>query len=122
MDNNIILKRKPQIEFQLHENGFELIDRQTAENSGFYVYSDLQSVDLNSVWFPRLSNWLRAISWILNGVPYFPDSKSYKKANIIINLKNSRLGIWLTDAYMADKAKVIKKLLDEKTNPSPMLA
>ncbi len=115
MSEIIILKKNPKIEFQLLDNGFELIDGQTEQNSGFYSYCDVQSIDLNSVWFPRLAKWLRAITWIFNGVPYFPDAKSYKKANIIINFRTTKLGIWLTDTYMADKAKKIKKLLNEKT-------
>ena len=116
MSENIILKKNPKIEFQLLENGFELTDEQIEQNSGFYSYNDIQSIDLNSVWFPRLAKWLRDITWIFNGVPYFPDAKSYKKANIIIHLKETKLGMWLTDTYMADKAKRLKKLLDEKLN------
>ena len=115
MSENITLKKNPKIEFRLLNNGFELIDGQTEQNSGFYSYNDLQSIDLNSVWFPRLAKWVRIITWIFNGVPYFPDAKSYKKASIIIRFRKTKLGIWLTDTYMADKAKTIKKLLDEKT-------
>ncbi len=116
MSESIILKKNPRIEFQILDNGFELIDGQTEQNTGFYSYHDLQSIDLNKAWFPRLAKWLRIITWILNGVPYFPDAKSYKKASIIFRFKETKLGIWLTDTYMADKAKKIKKLLDEKTN------
>ena len=115
MSENIILKKNPKIEFQLLDNGFELIDGQTERHSGFYSYKDIQSIDLNNVWFPRLAKWLRVITWIFNGVPYFPDAKSYKKANLIIHFRKTKLGIWLTDPYMADKAKRIKELLDEKT-------
>ena len=115
MSENIILRKNPKIEFQLLDNGFELIDGQTERNSGFYSYNDLQSIDLNYVWFPRLAKWLRTITWIFNGVPYFPDAESYKKANLIFHFRKTKLGIWLTDSYMADKAKRIKELLDEKT-------
>ncbi|NOZ45483.1 MAG: hypothetical protein GXO79_01735 [Chlorobi bacterium] len=115
MSENIILKKNPKIEFQLLDNGFELIDRQTEQNSGFYSYNDLQSIDLNSVWFIRLAKWLKIITWIFNGVPYFPDAESYKKANFIIHFREMKLGIWLTNSYMADKAKRLKVLLDEKT-------
>jgi len=115
MSENIILKKNPKIEFQLLDNGFELIDGQTKQNTGFYSYNDLQSIDLNKVWFPRLAKWLRIITWILNGVPYFPDAESCKKANIIIRFRKMKFGIWLTDSYMADKAKRLKELLDEKT-------
>jgi hypothetical protein len=115
MDENIILKKKPKIEFQLLDNGFELIDGQTERNSGFYSYDDLQYIELNNVWFPRLAKWLRIITWILNGVPYFPSAESYKKANFIIHFRKTNLGIWLTNSYMADKAKRLKELLDEKT-------
>ncbi len=118
MPETIILKKNPKIEFQLLDNGFELTDGQTEQNSGFYAYNDLQSIDLRSVWFPRLAKWLRVFTWIFNGVPYFPDAESYKKASLIIHSKKTKLGIWLTDAYMADKAKRLKKVLDEKTKPS----
>lgn len=115
MNENILLKKSPKIEFQLQDAGFQLIDEQTANNSGFYAYTDVQSVELNKPWFPRLAKWLRAITWILNGVPYFPDADSYKKANVIIRFKETKLGVWLTDTYMADKAKVLKAVLEEKT-------
>jgi hypothetical protein len=115
MGENIILKKKPKIEFKLLDNGFELIDGQTERNTGFYSYNDLQSIELNYVWFPRLAKWLRIITWILNGVPYFPNAEEYKKANFIIHFRKTKLGIWLTNPYMADKAKRLKGLLDEKT-------
>ena len=115
MSENIILKKNPRIEFQLLDNGFKLIDGQTERNSGLYSYNDLQSIELNKIWFPRLAKWLRIITWILNGVPYFPDAESYKKANLIIHFRKTKLGIWLTDSNMADKAKRLKELLDEKT-------
>ena len=114
MSKNIILKKNPKIEFQFLDNGFELIDKQTEQNSGFYAYNDLKSINLNYVWFPALAQWLRVFTWIFNGVPYFPDAKSYKKANIIIHFRETKFGIWLTDTYMANKAKKIKKLLDRK--------
>ena len=120
MSENIILKKNPKIEFQLLDNGFELIDGQTERNSGFYSYNDLQSIELNKVWFPRLAKWLRIITWIFNGVPYFPDAESCKKANLIIHFRKTKLGIWLTDSYMADKAKRLKELLDEKTKHNLM--
>ena len=115
MSEHIILKKNPKIEFQLLDTGFELIDGQTERNTGFYSYNDLQSIDLNKLWYPRLAKWLRIITWIFNGVPYFPDAESYKKANLIIHSRKTKLGIWLTDSYMAGKAKRIKELLDEKT-------
>ena len=115
MSENIILKKNPKIEFQLLDNGFKLVDGQTERNSGFYSYNDLQSIELNKIWFPRLAKWLRIITWIFNGVPYFPDANSCKKANLFIHYRKTKLGIWLTDSYMADKAKRLKELLDEKT-------
>lgn len=116
MSENIILKKSPKIEFQLLDDGFELIDDQTAQNSGFYSYSDLQSIDLNKIWYPRLAKWLRIFTWILNGVPFYPDAESCKKANLIIHSRKAKLGMWLTDSYMTDKAKILKELLDKKTN------
>ena len=117
MSKNIILKENPKIEFQLLDNGFQIIDEQTAKNSGFYSYSDLQAIELEKVWFIKLSKWLRFFTWIFNaGVPLFPNAKSYKKANFIIHFRKTKLGMWLTDSYMADKAKMLKELLDKKTN------
>ena len=115
MSENIILKKNPKIEFQLLDNGFQIIDEQTKRNSGFYPYNDLQSIDLNNIWFPRLAKWLRIFTWVLNFVPFFPDAESCKKANVIIHFRKMKLGMWLTDSYMADKAKVLKELLDNKT-------
>ena len=118
MSETIILKKNPTIEFELLDNGFNLMDGQSEQNSGFYSYSDIQSIELNKVWFPRLAKWLRIITWIFNGVPYFPDAESCKKANLIFHFGQTKLGIWLTDPYMADKAKTLERLLDEKTNPT----
>ena len=114
MSENIILKNNPKIEFQLLDNGFQLIDEQTERNSGFYSYNDLQSIELNKIWFLRLAKWLRVFTWLFNGAPLFPGAKFYKKANDIIHFRQTKLGVWLTDSYMADKAKRIKELLDEK--------
>jgi hypothetical protein len=115
MSANIILKDNPTIEFQFLKNGFELIDKQTAKNNGFYPYNDIQSTDLDNTWFPRLAKYLRVLTWIFNGVPYFPDAESYKKAKLIIHFKNTKLGIWLTDTKMAKEAKALKEILDKKT-------
>jgi hypothetical protein len=114
MSETIILKKEPKIEFQLLENGFQLIDEQTERNSGLYSYNDLQSIELNRTWFPRLAKWVRVFTWILNGVPFFPDAESYKKASVIIHFRKMKLGMWLTDSYMVDKAIRIKELLDKK--------
>ncbi len=103
------------MEFHFLNNGFQFIDGHTEENSDFYSYHDLQSVELNSVWFPRLAQWLRVITWVLNGVPYFPDAESYKKASLIIHFRNTKLNIWLTNSYMAKQAKKLADLLAEKT-------
>ncbi len=119
MSDTIILKKSPKIEFQLHENGFQIIDEQTPQNSGFYPYTDLQAIELNKIWYPRVAKWLRAFTWIFNsGVPLLPDPETSKNANVIIHFRKTKLGIWLTDIYMADKAKMLKNLLDKKySNP-----
>ncbi|WP_025743334.1 hypothetical protein [Aquimarina pacifica] len=116
MRQNIVLKKNPKIEFQLLDTGFQLIDEQTEQNSGFYSYSDLKSIELNNIWFPRLANWLKIFTWIFNGVPFFPDAETCKKANVNIHFEKIKLGVWLTDSYMTNKAKKLKKLLDIKTN------
>lgn len=118
MSKNIILKKNPKIEFQFLDNGFQLIDKQTEQNSGFYSYDDLHSIELNKIWFPRLAKLLKLLTWIFNGVPLFPDAESCKKANVIIHVSKTKLGMWLTDSYMVDKAKVLKALLDKKLNTS----
>jgi hypothetical protein len=114
MGEPIILKKKPKIEFQFTASGFELIDEQSEQNNGIYAYADIQSVDLNKAWFPRLAKWMKVLTWVLNGVPYFQDAKSYKKSNIIIQTKSKKIGIVLENPYMADKARKLKKMLDEK--------
>lgn len=96
------------------DKGFQLIDQQTEAHSGYYAYEDLQSIELNKPWFPRFAKWLRIITWICNGVPYFPDANTYKKANIIFSDGKRQFGLWLTDAYMADKARELKSLLDQR--------
>jgi hypothetical protein len=115
MSETIILKKIPKIEFQFKDNGFELTNDKTEKNNGFFMYEEIESVELNKVWFPRLAKWIRVISWVLNGVPYFQDAKSYKKANIIIHLRDKNLGFWLDSPYMAQKAKQLKKIFAEKT-------
>ena len=114
MPKNIILQEDPRIEFQLLNHGFQLIDEQTTKNSGFYSYNDLQSIELKKTWYPRLAKWLRAITWIANGVPFFPSAESCKQASVIIYFRKMKLGMWLTDSYMVDKAKRLKALLDKK--------
>lgn len=116
MRNHIVLKQNPKIEFQLQDNGFQLLDEQTERNSGFYSYQDLLSIELNNIWFPRLAKWMRVFTWILNGVPFFPDADSYKKASVILRFKKAKLGMWLTDLHMADQAKKLKKIIDQKIN------
>ena len=117
MSKNIILKKSPKIEFQLLDNGFQLIDEQTERNSGFYAYNELQSIELNKPWFPLLSKWLRAFTWLFNGgVPFFPSAESCKKAKVSIHFRKQQLDMWLIDSYMADKAKRLKELLDKKLN------
>lgn len=118
MSENIILKKNPKIEFQFLDSGFQLIDEQTEQNSGYYSYNDLETIELNKVWFVTLSKWLRAFTWLFNGVPLFPDAESYKKAKVVIHFKKAKLGMWLTDAYMTDKAKLLKGLLESKTKAS----
>ena len=115
MSEHILLKKHPKIEFQLLDSGFQLIDEQNDRNSGFYSYSDLQSIELSKVWYPRLAKWLRAFTWIMNGVPLFPDAESCKNAKVIMHFKKTKVGLWLTDSYMADKAKTLNALLVEKT-------
>lgn len=117
MSENIILKKNPKIEFQLLDYGFQLIDEQTEQNSGFYSYSDLESIELNKIWFLRLAKFLRIFTWIFNGVPLFPDGESCKNAKVIIHFSKTKLGMWLTDSYMADKAKMLKESLDKKKIP-----
>ncbi len=116
MSETILLKQNPRIEFQLLDNGFNLIDGETEKNSGFYAYDELQSIELNKPWFPRLRRFLRAFTWILNGVPLFPDAETCKKSNIILHLEKSKLGIWLTSTHMASKAKLIKLVLENKAS------
>lgn len=115
MIDSILLKKNPKIEFQFQDVGFQLIDEQTVQNTGFYEYGELKSIELNKLWFPVLAKWLRPFTWILNGVPLVPDAASSRAASVIIRFKNMNLGVWLTDTYMTKNAKTLKQLLDDKT-------
>ena len=42
-------------------------------------------------------------------------AESYKKATLVINFRKAKLKIWLIDAHMANKAKKLVELLNEKT-------
>ena len=114
MNQSIVLKQNPRIEFQLMDHGFQVIDQQTSDNSGFYPYQELESVELNNAWFPRVAKILRVVTWILNGVPYMADEQSCKKANVIIRFKKGMLGMWLTDSKMTDQAKNLKEKLEDR--------
>lgn len=114
MSEHILLKENPQIEFRLLDEGFHLTDKQTERNSGFYAYSDLQSIELQNPWFPRFASILRGITWIFNGVPYFPDAATYKKASVTFNFNKRKVGIWLTDSFMASQARKLEKIIDDK--------
>ncbi len=114
MMEHITLQESPKIEFLLQENGFQLIDEQSQQNSGFYAYSDLRSIELDKLWFHRLAKFLRVFSWMLNGVPLFPKGEDCKVAKVTMQFQQSKLGMWLTDSAMTDKAKMLKKAIELK--------
>ena len=114
MSKTIVLKNNPKMEFQLLDNGFKFIDCQTEGNTGFYSYHDIQSIELNKVWHPRLVRWLRYGTWLLNGAPMVA-CESSKKANLVINSSQTKLKIWLSDSDMADKAIRLMDLLNRHT-------
>lgn len=116
--HNIVLKKNPKIEFQLLDNGFQVFDEQTERNSGFYAYQDLQNIELEKTWYPRFAKWLRIFTAVLNIVPLYPDAATCKRAKVMIHFKNTKLGMWLTDTYMVDKAKILKESLDLKNTRS----
>ena len=107
------------MEFQLLDNGFKLIDGQTERNTSFYSYHDMQSIELNKIWYPRLVKWLRYTTWLINGAPLVGESS--KKANLVINIRKTKLTILLTDSDMVDKAKRLVKLLNKKLNYKQVL-
>jgi len=115
MSENIILKNNPKTEFQLLDDGFKLIDGQTQRNTGFYSYYDMQSIELNMAWYPKLVKWLRYTTWLINGAPMAGEIS--KKANLVITIGKKKLKIWLTDSDMTDKAKGLVDLLNTKTKP-----
>ena len=112
--DNIVLRRDPKIEFQLLDNGFQLFDEQSEQNSGFYAYQDLQNIELDKIWYPKFAKWLRIFTAILNIVPLYPDAETCKRAKVMIHFSNTKLRMWLTDAYMVEKAKMLKMSLDKK--------
>lgn len=113
MSENIVLKNNPKMEIQLLNKGFKLIDGQTEGTADFYSYHDVQSVELNKVWYPRLVKWLRYTTWLINGAPLVGEIS--KKANLVIKSSKTKLTIWLTDSDMVEKAKRLVVLLNKKT-------
>ena len=105
------------MEFQLQDNGFNLIDGQTEGNTGFYWYHDMQSIELNRLWYPRLLTYLRYGTWLLNGAPMV-SCESSKEANLVINGSQSKLKIWLTDVDMTAKAVRLVEVLNKRTKVS----
>lgn len=114
MKEKIIIRDKPRIEFHLMDKGFEILDSKSEKEADVHAYNDIQRIELNNVWFPLFAKWMRVITWIANGVPYFPDAKSCKKANFIIHFSNSKYGTWLTSTKMAKKTRRLKTILDNK--------
>lgn len=114
MSENIILKDNPKIEFQFLDNGFKLIDGQTERNTDFYSYHEIQSVELNKVWYPKLVKWLRYTTWLINGAPLVGEIS--KKAKLVLNIRKTKLTIWLTDSEMVEKAKRLEELINKKIN------
>lgn len=114
MNNSITLNNSPRIEIQLLESGFQFIDERTEHAAGYYAYQDVQGVELNRTLYPRLASWLRYITWLCNGVPFFPDAATCKKSNLIIHLGNTKIGLWLTDRNMVKRARAVKNYLESK--------
>ena len=114
MDEHIVLRNDPKMEFQLQDHGFSLIDERTEKNSHFYPYDDIQLIELNKLWFPKLVKWLRYTTWLLNGAPMAGESSS--KANLVMSIGKTKFKIWLTDTDMVDKAKRLAHILAKKSN------
>ena len=112
MSKVIVLKQEPKIEFILQDQGFQLNDEQTKSNSGFYTYRDLQSIQLQKGWYPKVAKVLRVFTWMINGVPLFPDAEMCKKANVIFHFESTKMGMWLTDDGMVEKAREVKLRLE----------
>lgn len=114
MNQSIVLRQEPKFEIQLLEEGFQIVDANKDENNGYFTYQELDSVEINRAWFPKLSVWMRVITTFLNGVPFFPSADQYKTANLILHVKQSKIGVWLTSSNMADEAIKLKELLSRK--------
>ena len=114
MNENIILKKNnPRIEFQLLDNGFKLIHGQTERNTDFYSYHDIQSIELNKIWYPKLVKWLRYTTSPIFGAPLV--GKISKGANLVLIIRKTKHTIWLIDSDMVDKAKRLVELINKKT-------
>ncbi len=111
---NLILDLNPQVKFELKENGFQIIDSGSEENSGFYLYKNVESVDLNNSWFPSFSNWIRIVTCLFNVVPFFPDADTCKKSSLFFRYKDKGFGFWITNVSMVEEAKQIKAFIEQK--------
>ena len=114
MNERLLLNKSPKILFLLQPDGFQLEFEQSRNHMVFYAYSDIQYIKLKRGWFPRFATFLRALTWILNGVPYFPDASSCNKSSLHIQFKKNVLLLNITSVSMAKKAKEIKQLLEIK--------
>ena len=114
MNKQFLLNESPRILFLLQPDGFQLKFEQSRNHMVFYAYSDIQYIKLKRGWFPRFATFLRALTWILNGVPYFPDAASCKKSSFCIQLNKHSIELPLRSVSMVKKAKELRQLLEIK--------
>ena len=114
MDKQFLLNESPRILFLLQPDGFQLKFEQSRNHMVFYAYSDIQYIKLKRGWFPRFATYMRALTWVLNGVPYFPDAASCNTSSLHIQFKKNILLLNITSISMAKKAKEFKQLLEIK--------
>lgn len=113
MTENIVLNNDPKTEFQLLDDGFKLIDGGRERNTGFYAYDDMQSVELNPLWYNGLAKWLRYGTWLINGAPLVDEIP--EKGSLVITIGKTKLTVYLTNTDMLRKGKELVSLLKRRT-------
>ncbi|WP_298425208.1 hypothetical protein [uncultured Kordia sp.] len=111
MITTIELRNKPELKIILNNDEFEIVDASEPKNSGIYSFRKLKNTELNA----ERTNWLISTLSIIvdlligSGV----GGKFKKKANLILEMENRNLKIWLIDADF-EKAKKITELMNNK--------
>lgn len=117
MDESILLRLKPKLEFVLNETEFEVIDSGDIENEGIYSYLSTESIEYKE----EKVNWSVTLLSYVFGI--FTESGSGNKfidrAHLKINLHRKTLKIRIYNVVMVNIEIIKNKLTKRITSLSP---